>query len=1516
MLINRQAIRIVFLLAALGPWMAHPVSAQLLTQSISLSGGGSFKAPLKINAGTSFNLNFNAISLNANLSINGAGFREQISSSSGSLSGGPYPVVLEPGNYTLTETYSGTASSSNSLVNHPSVELPEVTFSRSISVPNKATYMIEVHTAIRDLVAFVEGPFSGSGGIEGVVGGSIPLTLVSQKEFHKDDAIEFTAGFTATLASNTRIEVKNEPPVVASLALRVENAGDNGEPLATSTLVAVASGIDPEDGQLGESGLVYRWLKNGSPLPGATSQTLSGSFVEGDRLAVEVVAIDSGGKRSEQSLVSNEIVIQNAPLAQEPPAPVVQEVDPPEGSILGGELIFIIGENFDPDTPGTVVEIGGNLAIDVIVKSEAIISAITPPGDSPGVVDVVVVNPDGQAGRLPEGFIYIISAGGVVVDAGEDQTMDEGGTLRISVQFTAVGGALRFTATVDWGDGVVDSATLNSIGGLGVVLGTHVYAESGEYTATVTVTDDTGQSGSDTFTVTVNNLPPQVDTLTLGPSPANEGDTVTLTATFIDPGASDTHIVQIDWGDGELTPETTADGAASATHRYADNGEYTVSVIVRDDEEAVGRLSQTVVVENVAPTVEAGENRSVDRPNPTVTLNAVFTDPGLLDTHTATIDWGDGDQQAVRTAVSPITATHTYTGDGNRYTVTVTVADDDGGAGSDSFEVVIVDTAPTVDAQGPEAAVEGEVVMVSAVFTVPTPGEGYTASIDWGDGVIDESPPISVSEAGGELTATHIYQDNGLYRVVVTVAASEGDSGSDTLTIAVANVAPAVNAGDDQATPEGDALTIDVRFTDAGVLDTHTATIDWGDGAPVATARVEPVAGGGRVSASRVYADDGVYTVTITVADDDGGVGSDTLVVTVNNTPPVVEAGNDRTVDASNPTVSVNATFTDLGALDTHTAVIDWGDGATETVEPATSPVIAAHAYPSRAATYTLTVTVTDDDEERGSDSFRVTVSNAAPVVEAGNNQTVDEGNPTISLSATFTDSSTQETHTAAIDWGDGGMQTMPVTTGPITARHTYPRDNGSYTVAVAITDSLGASGSDTFVVTVVNLPPVVDAGGDATAEESDPTIRLNATFTDPGQGDTHRATIDWGDGDAETIDPATSPIARSHVYPRAAATYTVRVAVVDDDGGAASDTFTVAVRDTTPPEATKITPEIATQAAPVTSSIQIVFSEPVNVSAVSNAVSVTGANNRRITGRATFDAATSTLTFTPDAPFRDEETITVVVTTAVTDLAGNAPASQISARFITGLGVWPGDANNDGRVSITDLLPLGQYWNLTGDRRQQANATWRVQPAAPWTPTKRATYADTNGDGVVNAEDIIPIAQNWGQLRVPSTSSEQAPLTSAAPLADEDRSAFYNPEWFDVYQAMYSVLENAPFENEGVQALRRIIGEMMESIKRQITPTESRLLQNYPNPFNPETWMPYQLAQPAFVRISIYDINGKLIRTLDLGEKPAGYYLSKDRAAYWDGRNALGEQVTSGVYFYRLEAGTFESVRKLIVVK
>ena len=173
---------------------------------------------------------------------------------------------------------------------------------------------------------------------------------------------------------------------------------------------------------------------------------------------------------------------------------------------------------------------------------------------------------------------------------------------------------------------------------------------------------------------------------------------------------------------------------------------------------------------------------------------------------------------------------------------------------------------------------------------------------------------------------------------------------------------------------------------------------------------------------------------------------------------------------------------------------------------------------------------------------------------------------------------------------------------------------------------------------------------------------------------------------------------------------------------------------------------------------------------------------------------------------------------------------------------------------------------------------------------------ADVNNDGVVDIVDLVLVAA-------------AIDIGGAAPsLLPQSLDMLTSVEvqlWLT--QAQQLSLTDA-------SALRGI--HYLQQLLAVLTPKETYLLPNYPNPFNPETWIPYQLAEPANVTVSIYSVNGKLIRTLTLGHQPVGVYKSRSRAAYWDGKNALGEPVASGLYFYTLTTGDFTATRKMLIRK
>ncbi len=193
-------------------------------------------------------------------------------------------------------------------------------------------------------------------------------------------------------------------------------------------------------------------------------------------------------------------------------------------------------------------------------------------------------------------------------------------------------------------------------------------------------------------------------------------------------------------------------------------------------------------------------------------------------------------------------------------------------------------------------------------------------------------------------------------------------------------------------------------------------------------------------------------------------------------------------------------------------------------------------------------------------------------------------------------------------------------------------------------------------------------------------------------------------------------------------------------------------------------------------------------------------------------------------------------------------------------------DVNNDNVVNVIDLVLVAARYGekITGD---------------PF------PNPDVNRDGIVDVNDIILITKDM-------------PLDESA--------SFISNKGFQHEQA--DDILPADIVNRGITTLNQLF--------RMDTPTETLLLNNYPNPFNPETWIPYQLSETTDVIIIIYASNGNIVRQLDIGERSAGHYLTRDRAAYWDGKNTIGEYVSTGIYFYTLQVDTFNATRKMVIIK
>ena len=262
--------------------------------------------------------------------------------------------------------------------------------------------------------------------------------------------------------------------------------------------------------------------------------------------------------------------------------------------------------------------------------------------------------------------------------------------------------------------------------------------------------------------------------------------------------------------------------------------------------------------------------------------------------------------------------------------------------------------------------------------------------------------------------------------------------------------------------------------------------------------------------------------------------------------------------------------------------------------------------------------------------------------------------------------------------------------------------------------------------------------------------------------------------------------------------------------------------------------------------------------------------NAASLAGESDGDGTLATLTFEVIAVKASTLTLSDVL---LTNSVGEAFVPTVENTEITEATQLKGDVNADGTVNIQDLvLVAGQLGQTV------------------------TNSADVNGDGQVNIQDLVLVAGALGTT---------AAAPSLHPQALEMLTATEIKQWLSAAQRLN--LTDITYQR-GILFLQQLL--------ITLTPKENTLLANYPNPFNPETWIPYQLAKDADVTLHIYAVNGTLVRTLVLGYQAAGLYQNRSRAAYWDGRNAFGEPVASGVYFYTLTAGDFTATRKMLIRK
>ena len=225
------------------------------------------------------------------------------------------------------------------------------------------------------------------------------------------------------------------------------------------------------------------------------------------------------------------------------------------------------------------------------------------------------------------------------------------------------------------------------------------------------------------------------------------------------------------------------------------------------------------------------------------------------------------------------------------------------------------------------------------------------------------------------------------------------------------------------------------------------------------------------------------------------------------------------------------------------------------------------------------------------------------------------------------------------------------------------------------------------------------------------------------------------------------------------------------------------------------------------------------------------------------------------------------------------------------------------------------------GEGEGDAEANGDAAPAAPALATYKSAWAfivTSDIQGMETGTAYTLVAENLRTGTIATENVTTATRRSSAVWADLNRKSVV--EAGDKLKvALYddtNRIVSGPFQRTVTTSDIRNAFLSLQLRVGDVQPQDTLLAQNFPNPFNPETWIPYQLNKATEVKISIYDVSGRLVRSLDLGWQPTGSYMTPSSAAYWDGRNAVGERVASGIYFYTLQTSDFAATRRMVILK
>ncbi len=1034
------------------------------------------------------------------------------------------------------------------------------------------------------------------------------------------------------------------------------------------------------------------------------------------------------------------------------------------------------------------------------------------------------------------------------------------------------------------------------------------YEDTNAYTVTVEVSD--GNEGSDSITVTINvsdvsenRAPVFTDgTSTTRSIPENTaagrniGSPVAATDADGDPltytlGGTDANAFSIYSTNGQLRTKAALD--------YEAKRSYTVTVEVSDGNGGTDSITVTINVADVneerAPVFTDGsvttryvaENTSsgtnIGAPVSATDANNDVLTYSLSGTDSASFD-------IVSTSGQLQTKAALDYEDQSSYSVIINVSD--GKGGTDSITVTIRVTNVNENNAPVFIGVKDNYWYVFRVDENTPAGQNIGDPISATDA---DGDPLSYSTAGDDAdhfefdSTTRQFKTKGALdyetkrRYQFTVTVSDGNGGTDTagVIIDVLNVnenrAPVFTEGSSttrdvpENTSSGTNIGAPVSATDAN-NDVLTYSLSGTDGASF---DIVSTSGQLRTKAALDYEEKTSYTVIVYVSDGEGG--TDSITVTINVTD-VTE--NNAPVTENNAPVTENNAPVFTGASYWHTRSVDENTAAGQNIgDP---------------------ITATDADED--------TLTYSISGTDAGHFDIVSTTGQLQTKGALDYDTKTQYIITVKVSDGKGGTDTAGVSIY-VRQETTVVEEEEETTVAVPGNNPPVLTGVDEYnwIIRYVdsNTPAGQNIGDPITATDADEdTLTYSISGTDAGHFDIVSETGQLQTKGALDYDTKT-------LYNN------IKVKVSDGRGGTDTANVVIHVRDIgdttgTPTGAfpSHITPlqdrtkKIRTaiiKASPVKKAKNVTVAHLAAITALTvsgtNMTSLNSGDFSGLTSLTSLDLSDNEIDSLSSGVFAGLTSLTSL------DLSDNYLASLSSGVF--------GDLTSLTSLDLSDneidSLSSGVFDNLTSLTSLDLHNNYLASLSSGiFDKLTSLTSLDLYWNSLETLpSDIFDALTSLTSVDLSLNDDIELPAGFVAKLTQRGISVTLGDNVRSEDQEEYNEqYEDDDEDDNGGEAPFAPV------------PSSTALFVNYPNPFNPETWIPYQLSQPSQVTLTIYDVRGVAVRTLNIGWKPAGYYISRSRAAYWDGKNSVGVQVASGVYFYTLTAGEFTATRKMFIRK